>query len=76
MTTNLWAYPIIVIAEEDKPRKKVNVESTIANLVSLGAIPDQEQQSLEKSVFYQDPTPPTVDGVAEEDKPRKKVRES
>ncbi len=35
------------VAEEDKPRKMVNVEATIANLVSLGALPDQEQESLE-----------------------------
>jgi hypothetical protein len=35
------------VAEEDKPRKRVNVEQTIANLVSLGAIPDQEQETLE-----------------------------
>ncbi len=35
------------LAEEDKPRKRVNVEATITNLVGLGAIPDQEQQSLE-----------------------------
>ncbi len=35
------------VAEEDKPRKSVNVEATIANLVSLGALPDQEQESLE-----------------------------
>ncbi len=35
------------LAEEDKPRKRVNVEGTITNLVGLGAIPDQEQESLE-----------------------------
>jgi hypothetical protein len=35
------------VAEEDKPRKMVNVEATIANLVSLRALPDQEQESLE-----------------------------
>jgi hypothetical protein len=34
-------------AEEDKPRKKVNVEQTIVNLVDLGAIPNQEQETLE-----------------------------
>jgi hypothetical protein len=33
------------IAEES--RKRVNVEQTVANLVSLGAIPDQEQHTLE-----------------------------
>ena len=35
------------VAEEDKPRKRVNIEATIANLVSLGALPDQEQNYLE-----------------------------
>ena len=35
------------VAEEDKPRKMVNVEATIANLVSLGALSNQEQGSLE-----------------------------
>jgi hypothetical protein len=39
------------IAEEDKPRKRVNVEATIANLVSLGALPDQEQESLENCML-------------------------
>jgi hypothetical protein len=34
-------------AEEDKPRKRVNVEQTIVNLVDLGAIPNQEQETLE-----------------------------
>ena len=34
------------VAEEDKPRKMVNVEATIANLVSLGALPNQEQDLL------------------------------
>ncbi len=33
--------------EEDKPRKRVDVEATIANLISLGALPDEEQTSLE-----------------------------
>ncbi len=33
--------------EEDKSRKRVNVEATIANLVGLGALPDEEQASLE-----------------------------
>ncbi len=35
------------VAEEDKPRKRVNVEATITNLVGLGALLDQEQESLE-----------------------------
>ncbi len=35
------------VAEEDKPRKRVNIEATIANLVGLGALPDEEQESLE-----------------------------
>jgi hypothetical protein len=35
------------IAEEDKPRKRVNVDTTITNLVDLGAIPNQEQDTLE-----------------------------
>ncbi len=35
------------VPEEDKPRKRVNVEATIANLVGLGALPDEEQASLE-----------------------------
>jgi hypothetical protein len=35
------------VVEEDKPRKRVNVEATITNLVGLGAIPDQEQETLE-----------------------------
>jgi hypothetical protein len=35
------------VAEGDKPRKRVNVEATIANLVGLGALPNQEQESLE-----------------------------
>jgi hypothetical protein len=33
--------------EEGKPRKRVNVEATIANLIGLGALPDGEQASLE-----------------------------
>jgi hypothetical protein len=33
--------------EEDKPRKRINVEATIANLIGLGALPDGEQTSLE-----------------------------
>ena len=33
--------------DEDKPRKKVDVEATVSNLVALGAIPDQEQITLE-----------------------------
>ena len=33
--------------EEDKPRKRVNVDATIANLIDLGALPDGEQSSLE-----------------------------
>ncbi len=32
------------VPEEDKPR---NVEATIANLIGLGALPDEEQASLE-----------------------------
>jgi hypothetical protein len=35
------------VAEEDKPRKKVNVEATIAKLIGLGALPDEEQETLE-----------------------------
>jgi hypothetical protein len=35
------------VPEEDKSRKRVNVEATIANLVGLGALPDEEQASLE-----------------------------
>ncbi len=35
------------VPEEDKPRKRVNVEATIANLVGLGALPDEDQASLE-----------------------------
>ncbi len=35
------------VADEDKSRKRVNVEATIANLVGLGALPDEEQESLE-----------------------------
>jgi hypothetical protein len=35
------------VAEENKPRKRVNVEATIASLDGLGALPDQEQGSLE-----------------------------
>ncbi len=35
------------VAEEDKPRKKVNFEATIAKLIGLGALPDEEQESLE-----------------------------
>jgi hypothetical protein len=35
------------VPEEDKPRKNVNLEATIANLVGLGALPDREQASLE-----------------------------
>jgi hypothetical protein len=33
--------------EEDKPRRRVNVEATIANLIGLGALTDGEQSSLE-----------------------------
>jgi hypothetical protein len=33
--------------EEDKPRKRVDVESTIARLIGYGALPDEEQASLE-----------------------------
>ena len=35
------------LVEEDKPRKRVKVEATITNLVGLGALLDQEQESLE-----------------------------
>jgi hypothetical protein len=35
------------VPEEDKPRKRVDVEATIANLIGLGALPDEEQASLE-----------------------------
>ncbi len=35
------------VPEEDKPRKRVNVEATIAKLIGLGALPDGEQASLE-----------------------------
>jgi hypothetical protein len=35
------------VPEEDKPRKRVNVETTIAKLIGLGALPDGEQASLE-----------------------------
>jgi hypothetical protein len=39
------------VPEEDKPRKRVNVEATIANLIGLGALPDGEQASLEHFVL-------------------------
>ncbi len=35
------------VPEEDKPRKRVDVEATIANLIGLGALPDDKQASLE-----------------------------
>jgi hypothetical protein len=34
-------------SEKEKPRKRVHVEATIANLIGLGALPDGEQASLE-----------------------------
>ena len=34
-------------SKEDKPRKRVNVEATIASLIGLQALPDGEQASLE-----------------------------
>jgi hypothetical protein len=33
--------------EEDKPRKRVNVQATIDSLIDLGALPNGEQASLE-----------------------------
>jgi hypothetical protein len=33
--------------EEDKPRKRVDVEPTIDNLIGLGALNDREQETLE-----------------------------
>ena len=35
------------VPDEERPRKKVDAETTISNLVDLGAIPDQEQLTLE-----------------------------
>ena len=35
------------VPDEDKPRKRVDVESTIARLVGYGTLPDEEQTSLE-----------------------------
>jgi hypothetical protein len=35
------------VPEEDKPRKRVDVEATIASLIGYGALPDEEQTSLE-----------------------------
>ena len=35
------------VPEEDKPRKRVDVEATIANLIGLGALPDEEQEFIE-----------------------------
>jgi hypothetical protein len=35
-------------SEWEKPRKRVDVESTIANLVSLQALQDEEQETLER----------------------------
>jgi hypothetical protein len=35
------------VPEEDKSRKRVNVEATIAKLIGLGALPNEEQESLE-----------------------------
>ncbi len=35
------------VPDEDRPRKKVDAETTISNLVALGAISDQEQLTLE-----------------------------
>ncbi len=34
-------------SKEDKPRKRVDVEPTIANLIGLGALQDEEQATLE-----------------------------
>ena len=35
------------VPEEDRPRKVVNAEATIAKLIGLGSLPDGEQSSLE-----------------------------
>ena len=35
------------VPEEDKPRKKVDVQRTIESLLGLGTIPDEEQSTLE-----------------------------
>ena len=35
------------VADEDKPRKRVDVQRTIENLIGLGAIPNGEQETLE-----------------------------
>ena len=35
------------VADEDKPRKRVDVQRTIESLIGLGAIPDGEQETLE-----------------------------
>ena len=34
--------------DREKPRKRVDVEFTIANLISLGALQDEEQATLEQ----------------------------
>jgi hypothetical protein len=34
-------------SEKENPRKRLDVEATIANLIGLGALPDGEQASLE-----------------------------
>jgi len=35
------------VPDEDRSRKRVDAETTISNLVALGAIPDQEQLTLQ-----------------------------
>ncbi len=35
------------VPEEDKPRKKVDVQATIGNLVAFGILPNTEQSTLE-----------------------------
>ena len=39
------------VAEEDKPRKRVNVEATIANLVNLGALPQKIRRVSSRVAF-------------------------
>ena len=36
------------VADEDKPRKRVDVQGTIESLIGLGAIPNGEQETLEQ----------------------------
>ena len=35
------------VPDEDKPRKRVDVQRTIESLIGLGALPDGEQETLE-----------------------------